>query len=288
MVRAAPTFYIAGARRARIGGTAGLRFAVPVVSPAGLARSLTSQPIRTIAVIPARYHSSRLPGKPLVLIHGQTMIERVYRRTREAPVLDAVVVATDDVRIAEAVDAFGGTAVMTRADHLSGTDRLAEVVAALDVDVVVNVQGDEPLISPRAIGEVVRVLEARGAVMSTLRRRLVRAEDIDNPSQVKVVVDRDGDALFFSRAPIPFARPGHDRPTYWGHLGLYAYRRPFLLTLAGLPPTPLERAEGLEQLRALEHGHRIATAETTDDTIGVDTPDDLERVRRLVEAGALP
>jgi 3-deoxy-manno-octulosonate cytidylyltransferase (CMP-KDO synthetase) len=264
-----------------------LRFAVPVVSPAGLARSLTSQSISIIAVIPARYQSTRLPGKALAMIHGQTMIERVYRRTRDARTPDAVVVATDDQRIADVVDSFGGTAVMTAADHASGTDRLAEVAARLDAEIVVNVQGDEPLISPDAIDAVVRVLDERRAEMSTLRRR-IRADEIDNPALVKVVVDRQGDALLFSRAPTPYARPGVDAPDFWGHLGLYAYRRRFLLALASLPSTPLERAEGLEQLRALEHGHRIATAETTADTIGVDTPDDLERVRRLVEAGALP
>jgi 3-deoxy-manno-octulosonate cytidylyltransferase (CMP-KDO synthetase) len=177
---------------------------------------------------------------------------------------------------------------MTRADHATGTDRLAEVAAPLEAtEIIVNVQGDEPLISPDAIDAAVRVLDERGAEMSTLRRR-IRADEIDNAALVKVVVTRHGDALFFSRAPIPYARPGGEAPEYWGHLGLYAYRRHFLLTLAALPPTPLERAEGLEQLRALEHGHRIATAETATDTIGVDTPDDLERVRRLVEAGALP
>jgi 3-deoxy-manno-octulosonate cytidylyltransferase (CMP-KDO synthetase) len=236
-------------------------------------------------VIPARYQSTRLPGKPLAMIHGQTMIERVYRRAADAAAIDAVVVATDDQRIADVVSEFGGTAVMTKADHETGTDRLAEVAAALSADVVVNVQGDEPLMTPAAIDAVVERIASGDAPMSTLRRRIDQLEDLDNPSVVKLVVDGHGHALYFTRAPIPFVRPGQLEPVYWRHLGLYAYRRTFLLTLAALPPTPLERAEGLEQLRALEHGYRIATAETTADTIGVDTPEDLERVRRFVEAG---
>lgn len=215
------------------------------------------------------------------------MIEHVYRRASEAGAIDAVIVATDDDRIASAVSAFGGTAVMTQGTHPTGTDRLAEVARHLDSEIIVNVQGDEPLIDADAIAAAAGVLRERPAdLMSTLRRRTTDPVEFRNPAVVKVVVDASGYALYFSRAPIPFTRPGHDAPAIWTHLGLYAYRREFLLRVAALPPTPLERAEGLEQLRVLEHGFRIATVETTSDTIGVDTPEDLERVRRQVEAGA--
>src|SRR5262245_30117044 len=262
-----------------------LRFAVPVVLPAELARSHRSA--RVVAIVPARYRSTRLPGKPLALIDGRTMIEHVWRRATEARRVDAVLVATDDERIAATVDGFGGVAVMTRADHATGTDRLAEVAAELLGDIVVNVQGDEPLIAPQAIDAVVGVLDDQPEnEMATLRRRIEDAADFRDPSVVKLVVDSGGYALYFSRAAIPFVRPGHATPVSWRHMGLYAYRRDFLRKIAALTPTPLEQAEGLEQLRVLEHGFRIATVETTVETIGVDTPEDLERVRRMVEAGA--
>ena len=218
------------------------------------------------------------------------MIEHVCERARRARTVDTVIVATDDDRIAAAVDAFGGTAVMTRSDHATGTDRLAEVAAALDSEIVVNVQGDEPQIAPEAIdAAVTRLLETPADQMSTLRRRIEDPADLANPSVVKVVVDRSGYALYFTRAAVPFTRPGHHAPPAWRHLGLYVYRREFLLTIARLPETPLERSEGLEQLRVLEHGFRISTAETTFDTIGVDTPEDLERVRKaMAVAGSQP
>jgi 3-deoxy-manno-octulosonate cytidylyltransferase (CMP-KDO synthetase) len=223
------------------------------------------------------------------MIAGRPMVEHVYERAAAAVKVNADVVATDDERVADVVARFGGTAVMTRADHATGTDRLAEVASALQSDIVVNVQGDEPLMTADAIDDVVSLLLARpDDVMSTLRRRMDNLDELYMPSVVKVVVDASGYALYFSRSPVPFVRPGHARPTYWRHMGLYAYRRPFLTRLAGLPPTPLEQAEGLEQLRALEHGFRISTAETQADTIGVDTPEDLERVRQLVAAGATP
>ena len=257
---------------------------MPVVFPSGLARSVRSA--RIVAVIPARYSSTRLPGKPLAVIGDRTMIEHVCRRATEARRVDAVIVATDDDRVAEAVSAFGGTAVMTLATHATGTDRLAEVAAHLDCDAVINLQGDEPMMAPEAIDAVAGLVTDAGHPMGTLRKRLTDPADLDNPAVVKVVVDAAGRALYFSRAPIPFTRPGHPQPPVWLHLGLYAYQRAFLLRIAALAPTPLERAEGLEQLRVLEHGLTIATIETTADPIGVDTPEDLERVRRLVEAGA--
>jgi 3-deoxy-manno-octulosonate cytidylyltransferase (CMP-KDO synthetase) len=213
------------------------------------------------------------------------MVEHVHRRASEAKLLDAVVVATDDQRIADAVDAFGGTAVMTDARHPSGTDRLAEVAAALASDIIVNIQGDEPTIAPEAIDSAVKLLLDRPAdQMATLRRRIDDPADLANPSVVKLVTDAEGYALYFTRSAVPFVRPGHLRPISWRHLGLYAYRREFLVRLASLVPTPLEQAEGLEQLRAIEHGYRIITAETLADAIGVDTPEDLDRVRQLVEA----
>lgn len=256
---------------------------MPVVLPSELAPSLRSA--RIVAIIPARRASTRLPGKPLALIAGRPMIEHVYRRASEAKTIDAVAVATDDGEIAAAVDRFGGTAVMTRASHPSGTDRLAEVAEHLSADVVVNVQGDLPFLPAEPIDAAVRLLQADASLpMATLRRALADAHELANPSIVKVVVAADGRALYFSRAPIPFVRPDHPRPTCWKHFGLYVYRRRFLLELARLAPTPLERAEGLEQLRVLEHGFSIGTVETTVDTIEIDTPADLDRARRTVEA----
>jgi len=214
------------------------------------------------------------------------MVEHVWRSAADARRVSAAVVATDDERVARAVDEFGGIAVMTRTDHATGTDRLAEVAAELTCELIVNVQGDEPLITPQAIDDAVApLLDDDGERMGTLRKRLDDPRDLTDPSVVKLVVDRDGYALYFSRAPIPHVRPGQAAPVMWRHLGLYVYRRSFLLELAALPQTPLELAEGLEQLRVLEHGYRIGTVETSVDTIGVDTPEDLERVRRLVEAG---
>jgi 3-deoxy-manno-octulosonate cytidylyltransferase (CMP-KDO synthetase) len=226
---------------------------------------------------------SRLPGKALADIGGHPMIEHVYRRTASATSISSVLVATDDDRILEAVRAFGGAACMTRPDHPSGTDRLAEVAAELSCDIIVNVQGDEPLIEPAMIDEAVEpLLEDPLLMMSTLRRRIEDPADVHNPNVTKVVVDRDGYALYFSRAPIPFVREGAPPAAAWRHVGLYVYRRDCLLQLAGLPSTDLERAECLEQLRALAHGIRILAVETHYDSIGVDTPDDLERVRRLI------
>ena len=211
------------------------------------------------------------------------MIEHVYRRASEARSVAAVIVATDDERIADAVRAFGGEVRMTSPDHRSGTDRLAEVVQTIDCELVVNVQGDEPLIEPAMIDEAVAPFAADAALrMSTLRRRIESQADFRNPNVTKVVVDRDGYALYFSRAPIPYVREDSPAAPAWRHVGLYVYRRECLLLLASLAPTALEQSEALEQLRALEHGIRIKAIETHYDSIGVDTSDDLERVRSLV------
>ncbi|MGE0816412.1 MAG: 3-deoxy-manno-octulosonate cytidylyltransferase [Vicinamibacterales bacterium] len=233
-----------------------------------------------VAIVPARYHSSRLPGKPLAPIDGRPMIEHVYRRATRAAV-DAVIVATDDERIVEAVERFGGIACLTRPDHLTGTDRLAELAAELPCDVVVNVQGDEPFIDPAAIDALVApLLQDRAERMTTLSRPLAEDEDAASPHLVKVVVDRRGHALYFSRAPIPYPRTAAASPAV--HVGVYAYRRATLLALAGLPPTPLELTESLEQLRALEHGIPIRVVATAYRSLSVDTPADLEHARRTV------
>jgi 3-deoxy-manno-octulosonate cytidylyltransferase (CMP-KDO synthetase) len=269
------------ARRARPAQAVVVRFAVPPVSTSGPAVNPSS--LTVVAIIPARYESSRFPGKALADIGGHPMIEHVYRRASSARGVHQVIVATDDRRIADAVSAFGGQVRMTSADHPSGTDRLAEVAAELACDVVVNVQGDEPLIDPAMIEQALAAVAADpGLQMATLRRRIEDPEELQNPNVTKVVVDREGYALYFSRAPIPFRRAGCPPAPAWRHVGLYVYRRECLLRLTALPPTAMEQTEALEQLRALEYGIRIKAVETAHDSIGVDTLDDLARVRRLM------
>lgn len=215
------------------------------------------------------------------------MIEHVYRRTSAARSVGVVIVATDDERICDAVEGFGGRAQMTSRAHQNGTDRLAEIAASLTCDLVVNVQGDEPLIEPSMIDDAIAAFRVDPSLqMSTVRRRIDDPADLQNPNVTKVVVDRDGCALYFSRAPIPFAREGCPPAPAWRHIGLYVYRRECLLRLTTLPPTAMEQSEGLEQLRALEHGIRIKAVETTHECVAVDTPEDLERVRRLAPATA--
>ncbi|MEO2195483.1 MAG: 3-deoxy-manno-octulosonate cytidylyltransferase, partial [bacterium] len=206
----------------------------------------TEAATRVAAVIPARYASTRLPGKPLADIGGRPMVEYVYRRAAAATTVDAVIVATDDERVARAVREFGGDARMTRGDHLNGTDRVAEVADGLDYDLIVNVQADEPLIEPTMIDAAVAACANNAdVVMSTLRSPIHVAADLQDPDVVKVAVDRDGYALFFSRAPIGLSRAADDAqgtPAAAKHIGLYVYRRPFLLTVSRLEPTPLERS----------------------------------------------
>jgi 3-deoxy-manno-octulosonate cytidylyltransferase (CMP-KDO synthetase) len=240
-------------------------------------------PLAIVAIIPARYASTRLPGKALADLDGRPMIEHVYRRVSAARGLSDVIVATDDLRIATRVHDFGGKVRLTKATHASGTDRLAEVVASMDCDVVVNVQGDEPLIDPRSIDELTAPFADPAVQMTTLFRRIQDPSELNNPNITKVVIDRGGFALYFSRAAIPFVRdPRGGWPPLYRHIGLYAYRRSTLLVLASLDPTPLERAEALEQLRALEHGIRIKAIETRHESFEVNTPEDLEQVRRLL------
>jgi 3-deoxy-manno-octulosonate cytidylyltransferase (CMP-KDO synthetase) len=242
----------------------------------------TSQALHTVVIIPARYRSTRFPAKILADIAGRPMIEHVYRRAAAAPGVDAVVAATDDDRIATAITRFGGVVRLTDGSHRSGTDRIAEVARDLACDIVVNVQGDEPLIEPQMITEVIEALEQDADVMmSTLRCRISHSPDVTNPNIVKVVVDVNDDALYFARL-MPLR---HYQGPFYKHIGVYAYRRGFLLEVAALPPTPLEMSESLEQLRVLEHGYRIRVVETQYDSIGVDTPEDLDRVRRQLAVG---
>jgi 3-deoxy-manno-octulosonate cytidylyltransferase (CMP-KDO synthetase) len=245
--------------------------------------------MRVICVIPARYSSSRFEGKPLADICGKPMIQRVYERALRSGTVSDVVVATDDERIFAAVGRFGGQAVMTSADHRSGTDRIAEAVSRLsaaDRDIIVNIQGDQPLFAPSQIDEVVKpLLEDPSVDFSTLIYRILRKEEISDPNAVKVVFDRDHFALYFSRSPIPYCRDAGGSPVYYKHHGIYAYRKSFLVTFTKLEEGYLERLEALEQLRAMEHGHRIKVVETLQDSIEVDTPQDLERVIKVYEKG---
>lgn len=235
-----------------------------------------------LCVIPARYSSTRLPGKPLAQIAGKPMIERVYERAKQAKRPTAVLVATDHELVYQAVQNFGGQVMMTSSDHPTGTDRLAEVaVKHPEADILINVQGDEPLIAPEVIDLLAGAFDEDAELkMATLMTEMDKAE-YNLPSAVKVVTSLDGYALYFSRSIIPYPRntklPGGLLPVY-KHIGIYAYRRDFLLKYAALTPTPLEQTESLEQLRALEHGYKIKVLKTDFTSIGVDTPEDLEKV----------
>ena len=238
-----------------------------------------------IAIIPARWESTRFPGKPLADLAGRPLVWHVCERAREARLVDRVAVATDDERIAAAVRGFGCDAVMTSPDHASGTDRVAEAVRTLGGDIVVNLQGDEPLIPPAVIDAVVeRISGDDSIVCATAAAPVTDEAEYADPSAVKVVLDRLGRALYFSRAPIP-----HDRDGGFGgalvHAGIYAFRRGFLDVFTVLEPTPLEEREKLEQLRMIEHGHRIGVVVSDYRAAGVDTPADLERVRLLMADG---
>ena len=227
-------------------------------------------------LIPARYASTRLPGKPLLAETGKPLIQHVVEAVRGVKCADRTVVATDDERIVAAVESFGGRVVLTRADHATGSDRLAEACELLglgDDEIVVNVQGDEPEIPPSLVDRLVEILESAGVEMATLATPLP-ADEAKDPNRVKVVLDAAGLALYFSRSPIPFDRDGTGEARHLLHLGIYAYRAGFLRAFTQMPPTPAERTEKLEQLRALEHGHRIAVAVVDYDGAGIDTPED--------------
>ncbi len=239
--------------------------------------------MKITAIIPARYNSTRFPGKPLKEIAGKSMIEHVYSRVSKAKSLEQVIVATDDLRIYEEVEDFGGKVVMTDSDHRSGTDRIAEVAAGLDSDLIINVQGDEPLLKPEMIEEAVEPFFHDDKLkMSTLKTEIDSPEEMLSPNVVKVVTDLAGYALYFSRSPLPYLKQGNI--CSYKHIGLYVYNRDFLLEFSRLAPTPLEKAESLEQLRALENGYRIKVVETDYMSIGVDTPEDVAEVARIIAA----
>ncbi|MBD3275493.1 MAG: 3-deoxy-manno-octulosonate cytidylyltransferase [Candidatus Marinimicrobia bacterium] len=242
--------------------------------------------MQCIGIIPARYESQRLPGKPLADIAGKPMIQWVYERALQSQYLSEVIIATDDARIYDAVQAFGGRAQMTADTHQSGTDRIAEVAAQSEADIVVNIQGDEPLIEPEVIdASIAPLIEDVSVEMGTIACPLDQ-DDLHDPNVVKVVFNRDNRALYFSRAPIPYPQGIESQGAqniYWQHIGLYVYRREFLLQFTQYQSTTLERVERLEQLRALEHGHQIYVEPTEYQSRSVDTPEDLERVRQTFQ-----
>ena len=253
----------------------------------------------SIVIIPSRYDSTRFPGKPLASLNGKTLIRHVYENSKKSKLAEEVIVATDSDAIFKTVLEFGGKAVMTSKEHVSGTDRIAEAAGSLDYDIIVNVQGDEPLIRAEMIDDVIRLLDDKRTAMGTLVKKIEDPEDIFDPNVVKAVFDKEGFAMYFSRAPIPYDRDqlkvksveGKRRFelqtfnfqlstfNFYKHIGIYSYRRDVLLNLAKMEPVELEKTEKLEQLRALVNGFRIKVKKTTCETLGVDTPQDLERVK---------
>jgi 3-deoxy-manno-octulosonate cytidylyltransferase (CMP-KDO synthetase) len=241
--------------------------------------------MKVAAFIPARFGSTRLDGKPLADIGGKPMIQWVYERALASRLVDDVVVATDDERILDAVKAFGGAVVMTSSEHVSGTDRVAEAAAATSAGIIVNIQGDEPLIEPEMIDAAVGpMIEDPALSVCTLMTRITDESEYRDPNVVKVVVDAEGFALYFSRSPIPFSKAPFKEAVgaLFKHVGLYVYSREFLKKFTAMKPAPLEEAEGLEQLRVLHNGIRIKVVETPFNPVSVDTPEDLEMVRRMV------
>lgn len=245
------------------------------------------------AIIPARFFSTRFPGKPLVPIFGKSMIQHVYERVQRAKYVDEVLVATDDHRIIDEVESFGGKARMTSSDHQSGTDRIAEVAMDCDSQIVVNVQGDEPLVLPEVIDMAIEpLLKDPQIKVSTLKTTILEESELSDPNVVKVVTDLAGFALYFSRFPIPFLRDnwndlasikGFSQPNLsYRHIGLYVYRKEILLLFSRMEPSPLEKSEKLEQLRILENGYRIKVVPTVHDSIGVDVPEDILRVEKVL------
>ena len=239
--------------------------------------------MKILGVIPARYDSSRFPGKPLVEIMGKPMIQRVVEQVNKCSLIDEVIVATDDKRIAEIVLNTGGKVVITRKDHCSGTDRIGEVLEKLNreghhYDIVVNIQGDEPFIDPKQIEEVLSLFNIPEVQIATLAKKIISDEEINNPNVVKVVFGNSAQALYFSRSSIPFLRNKTDHTTYFKHIGMYAYKTDVLSQLVKLVPTPLEIAESLEQLRWLENGFRVQIHVTEFESVAIDTPDDLQKL----------
>jgi len=258
--------------------------------------------MRAIGIIPARWKASRFEGKILTKILGKPMIQHVWERSKEAKMLDDLIIATDSEEVIKAVKGFGGKAVYTSKDQPSGTDRIAEVVNEIDVEIIVNIQGDEPLIHRSMIDDLANtLLEHKSIPMATVVKRITDKKDITNPNVVKAVADREGGALYFSRSPIPYVRKeeaarsaldvhswfsgglaDEDIKYYYKHIGIYAYTKDFLFTYTNLPKSKLEELEKLEQLRALENGYKIKVVETEFDTIGVDTPEDVAKVEEML------
>lgn len=238
-----------------------------------------------LGVIPARYASVRFPGKALARLDGKSLVQRVWEQAKKAKQLDQLVVATDDERIAKEVSSFGGEAIMTAPELVSGTDRVWEAAKGTQAEIIINIQGDEPLVQPEMIDALVRELKANPETeMVTLRYKMSGTEGLSNPNMVKVVTDQEGWAFYFSRAGIPFFRPDHQAAVTWyKHLGLYGYRRKLLEQFVRWPVLPLEAAEKLEQLRALERGVKIRVLDSKTDTVGVDTPEDLKRVEQILK-----
>jgi 3-deoxy-manno-octulosonate cytidylyltransferase (CMP-KDO synthetase) len=243
--------------------------------------------MRTIAIVPARYGSSRLPGKPLKDIAGKPMVQHVYERVKAARLIDEVIVATDDTRVASAVESFGGKVAMTSVDHPNGTSRAAEVVAGMEADIVINVQGDEPLISPRMIDELAQAMQADPPPACATLCYRIGEEHYHDPNVVKVVMDRAGNALYFSRSLIPYGR-NTDQQAVYEHIGIYGYTKEFLLLYVTLEETPLANTESLEQLRVLENGYpmRVMVSKHPYEALSVDDEDDLRRVREIVSRAA--
>lgn len=242
------------------------------------------------AFIPARFNSSRLPGKPLEDINGKPMIQWVYERSGEAKHVKEAIIATDDERIVKAAEGFGGKCVMTSHEHRSGTDRIAEASKDIDADIIVNIQGDEPLIDPAVIDEAIQpLLDDDSIVMSTVKTRITQKEELSDPNTVKVVTDDNDFALYFSRSQIPYSfdTGKEDAQVAYKHIGLYVYRKDFLVKYAAMELSNLEKTERLEQLRVLQNGYKIKVIETNYNAIAVDTPEDLEKVRSIFKSGIL-
>ncbi|MFC0471050.1 3-deoxy-manno-octulosonate cytidylyltransferase [Halalkalibacter kiskunsagensis] len=237
--------------------------------------------MKVVGVIPARYGSTRFPGKPLALINGKPMIQRVYEQVKKSTELETVVVATDHEDIKKVVEEFGGTAIMTRTDHETGSDRISEVTQKVEGDFYVNVQGDEPLIRPELIDALVQAAKESPEAVVTAKTAIKHQEDVNNPNVVKVVTNKNGFALYFSRSTIPYNRSGVEH-TYFKHLGLYGYPKDVLNKFVELPPSDFEKVEVLEQLRLLENGFSIKVVETSYDAVGVDTPEDIEKVEKIL------
>ncbi|MCK5180304.1 MAG: 3-deoxy-manno-octulosonate cytidylyltransferase [Candidatus Omnitrophica bacterium] len=239
--------------------------------------------MKIIGIIPARWASTRFEGKVLAEVGGKPMIQHVWERARQSELLNDLIIACDDERVVVAAEQFGAKTVLTSKNCASGTDRIAEAVESIEGDIIVNIQGDEPLIDPAVIDALATVLvDDSSCSMGTMIKVLTSKKELKDPNVVKVVIDGEGNALYFSRSLIPYNRDDDDEVIYYKHLGIYAYRRDFLLSYKNLPKSNLEKVEQLEQLRVLEFGYKIKTVVTDIETIGVDTPEDLSRVEKLL------